>query len=86
MVDFKDYAKFENMSELLESINIGSDIEFFLLGLRYNISWRDNRPFICQCPDGDAVFYSDAREMTEKHIVKGKRLKELWGDIEVISM
>ena len=46
MIEYKDYAKFENLSELSEAIEIGLDIEFILYGERYNISWRDDEPFI----------------------------------------
>ena len=49
MIEYKDYAKFENLSELSEAIEIGLDIEFILYGERYNISWRDDEPFICRC-------------------------------------
>ena len=45
MIEYKDYAKFENLSELSEAIEIGLDIEFILYGERYNISWRDDEPF-----------------------------------------
>ena len=32
MIEYKDYAKFENLSELSEAIEIGLDIEFILYG------------------------------------------------------
>lgn len=86
MIEYKDHAKFENLSELSESIGMGLDIEFLLFDKRYNISWRNDRPFICECPDGESAFYFDAQEMLNKHKIDDKQLKELWKDIEVISM
>ena len=42
MIEYKDYAKFENLSELSEAIEIGLDIEFILYGERYNIFFIKN--------------------------------------------
>lgn len=86
MIERKDYAKFENLPELFEAVEMGLDIEFLLFGERYNISWRNDRPFISECPDGEAIFYSDVKKMFDKHKINDKQLKELWKDIEVISM
>ena len=47
-----DYAKFENFQEFYDAVEMGLDIEFFIDGIRYNISWQNNKPFICVCPDG----------------------------------
>ena len=46
-----DYAKFENFQEFYDAVEMGLDIEFFIDGIRYNISWQNNKPFICVCPD-----------------------------------
>lgn len=86
MIEYKDYAKFENLSELSEAIEIGLDIEFILYGERYNISWRDDEPFICRCPEGETNFYTDAKEMLDKHKINDRQLKELWNDMKVLSM
>lgn len=86
MIEYKDYAKFENLSELSEAIEIGLDIEFILYGKRYNISWRDDEPFICGCPEGETNFYTDAKSMLDKHKINDKQLKELWNDMKVLSM
>ena len=86
MIEYKDYAKFENLSELSEAIEIGLDIEFILYGERYNISWRDDEPFICECPEGKAEFDSDAQEMHDKHKINNIPLNKLWEDIEILSM
>ena len=48
-----DYAKFENFQEFYDAVEMGLDIEFFIDGIRYNISWQNNKPFICVCPDGE---------------------------------
>lgn len=74
------------LSELSEAIEIGLDIEFILYGERYNISWRDDEPFICRCPEGETNFYTDAKAMLDKHKINDKQLKELWNDMKVLSM
>ena len=47
----------------------------------YNISWRDHRPFICTCPDGDAEFYENAEAL-----IRGKSLDKRWRDMDIESM
>ncbi|MFR7359172.1 MAG: hypothetical protein ACLUTV_08970 [Dorea longicatena] len=86
MIEYKKYAKFENLSELTEAIEAGLDIEFALSEKRYNISWRDDKPFICECPEGEAEFYSDAQEMLDKHKINNIPLNKLWNDMKVLSM
>ena len=86
MIEYKDYAKFESLSEMSEAIEMGLDIEFILSGKRYNISRRDNKPFICECPEGKAMFYTNAQTMLYKHRINDIALKELWNDIEILSM
>lgn len=78
--------KLKSLDELAQSINMGMDIEFYAYGTRYNISWRDNRPFICICPDGDAIFYDSPDEMLKEYAIHGKRLVDIWRDLEIISM
>ena len=39
-----DYAKFENFQEFYDAVEMGLDIEFFIDGIRYNISWQNNKP------------------------------------------
>ena len=34
-----DYAKFENFQEFYDAVEMGLDIEFFIDGIRYNISY-----------------------------------------------
>ena len=52
-----DFYELKSLSELIEEIEIGMDIECYIYGFRYNISWRNDKPFICSCPDGKAVFF-----------------------------
>ena len=78
MIETPDYGIFESIDDL--------DIEFFLYGVRYNISWRDYKPFICTCPDGDAVFFENADDLLDGYKINGKLLRDLWQDIEIYSM
>ena len=82
----KDFDRLESLDELYEAIEMGLDIEFVLYGKRYNISWRDHKPFICICPDGDAEFYEDANELLNAYCINGSPLKDVWGDFEILSM
>lgn len=86
MIEYKDYAKFEDLSELTEAIEIGLDIEFNFSGKRYNISWRNDKPFICECSDGETFFYSDAQAMLDEYKINNVPLKKLWKEIEILSM
>lgn len=82
----KDYDRLENLEELATAIDMGLDIEFILYGARYDISWRNYKPFICVCPDGEAVFYENTQDMLEHHAVNGKSLKDIWQDFEILAM
>lgn len=75
-----------SLGELMQEIEIGMDIEFCVYGIRYNISWRDGKPFICTCPNGEAVFYDSPVEMFDKHKIKEKPLKDIWQDFEILFM
>lgn len=81
-----DLYKLQSLEELMEEIEMGMDIEFFIYGIRYNISWRNNKPFICICPDGEATFFDSPAEMMEKYKVNGSPLKNLWKDFEILYM
>ena len=78
--------KLKSLDELMRSIEMGMDIEFCLYGKRYNISWRNNKPFICECPKGEAVFYDSETQMFDNHKIDGKALKDIWQEFEIISM
>ena len=86
MIETPDYGIFESIDELRNAIKMGLDIEFFLYGVRYNISWRDYKPFICTCPDGDAVFFENENDLLDGYKINGNPLRDLWEDIEVYSM
>ena len=81
-----DYYRLKSLDEMLESIDIGMDVEFYLYNVRYNISWRNNKPFICMCPEGDAIFYDSSEQMFNEYKVNGKAVKELGKDFKIISM
>lgn len=86
MIECGEYAKFETQAELLEAIEMGLDIEFNLYRKKYNISWRDDKPFICECPDGEAIFYQNAQSMITEHKINDNALEKSWKDIEVLYM
>lgn len=79
------FDRLESLDELIEAIEMRLDIEFMLGGIRYNIS-TNGRPFIAVCPDGDGVFYANAKELVEKCLIGGSPLKELWPEMEILAM
>ncbi len=85
MIDTPEYGILENLDEFAEAIDIGMDIEFFLYGVHYNISSED-KPFICVCLDGDAVYFDDADSLLKGYKVNGKPLGELWRDFKIKAM
>ena len=58
--------RLKSLKELMDEIAMGMDIEFLLYGIRYNISWRDEKPFICICPAGDAVSFDSPEVMFDQ--------------------
>lgn len=81
-----DLYKLKSLEELMEEINVGMDIEFYVYEILYNISWENYKPYICVCPDGDAVFYDTPELMFENYKINGKPLKDIWQDFEIYSM
>ncbi|MBQ3124159.1 MAG: hypothetical protein IJC09_01890 [Clostridia bacterium] len=81
-----DTYKLRNFDELLEAVETGLDVEFFIDEVRYNISWSGGKPFICICPYGDAIFFEDANDLLCEYKVNGTSIKELWKDINIYSM
>ena len=81
-----DYAKFENFQEFYDAVEMGLDIEFFIDGIRYNISWQNNKPFICVCPDGEPNYYSDTQDLLDNHKIDGVPIKDLWQNIYIYAM
>ena len=82
----KKFDRLESLDELHDAIEMGLDIEFILYGERYNISWREDKPFICTCPDGDAVFFEDTEDLLNRYEADGKVLKDIWEDMEILAM
>ena len=81
-----DYAKFENFQEFYDAVEMGLDIEFFIDGIRYNISWQNNKPFICVCPDGEPNYYGDTQDLLDNHKIDGVPIKDLWQNIYIYAM
>lgn len=81
-----NYGKFRNFQEFYDDIALGLDIEFFLKGIRYNISWENHKPFICICPDGDAIFFDDAQALVNSYKIEEVPLKELWQEIDILQI
>jgi len=79
-------GKFNSLNEFIDSIDMGLDIEFYLYGIRYNISPGDDEYFICECPNGDAIYYKNGLEMVNTQKIAGELLKDIWQDIKVYSM
>ena len=79
------FGRLNSLDELIEAINMGLDIEFFLYGVRYNIS-TDGTPFIAVCPGGNGDYYQDANDLVKNHTINGKPLKDLWHDMEIRAM
>ena len=74
------------MDELKNAIEMGLDIVFYIDDIKYNISWKNRKPFICVCPDGNAKFYKDADELLNEHMIGDKKLKDLWNQIIIDYM
>lgn len=73
--------KLEHLQELEEAMHLHLDIVFYLDGTMYNISWRNHRPFICTCPDGDAEFYENVEAL-----MRGTALDKRWREMDIESM
>ena len=69
-----------------DAVEMGLDIEFFIDGIRYNISWQNNKPFICVCPDGEPNYYSDTQDLLDNHKIDGVPIKDLWQNIDIYAM
>ena len=86
MIEYENYGKLESLAELENAIEMGLDIEFLLYDMRYNISWRDNKPFIRECPEGVAKFFDTSELLLQRYEVGDNPLKSLWGDMKILSM
>lgn len=81
----KDFDRLESLNELISAIDMRLDLEFNLYGNRYNIS-TNGKPFIALCPEGDAIYYDNAKDMVEHHMINGKILQDSWQDFEILTM
>ena len=78
--------KFKDLEDFRSSVELGLDIVFAMRGTKYNISWNDDKPFICTCPDGDAVVFENADDLLNNYKIDGVPLKELWREFDIYSM
>lgn len=85
MIAGTKYDTLENINELIDAIEMGLDIEFYIDETRYNIS-TNTRPFIAVCPNGDAEYYNTGNDLVEKHNIAGQPLINQWGKMKIIGM
>lgn len=78
--------KFKDLAEFKYSIGLGLDIVFLLRGTEYNISWENHKPFICICPDGDAVVFNNADDLLNNYKIGETPIGELWEEIDIEFM
>ena len=79
--------KFKNLQHLIDSIDLGLDIEFDLYNKPYNISiGDDDTRFITLCPNGDTKHYKNGKDMVDNYNIDGKLLKDLWKDVQIANM
>jgi hypothetical protein len=78
-------TRLDSLDELINAIDLGLDIEFFLRGKRYNIS-TDGTPFIAVCPDGDGDYYQNGTDLVQHHLIDAQPLANLWKEIEIYAM
>lgn len=77
------YGKFKDFQEFYEAVEMGLDVEFFLRKIRYDISWRNNKPFICICPDGSAIFFYNTQDLLNNYKIEGVPIRDLWDEIDI---
>ena len=79
--------KLPNYEKLKASLEMGMEIEFFLYGIRYVISWEsDGRPAVAECPDDYGKIFKDIDDLLNNCKIKGKFLKDIWQDIDIMTM
>ncbi len=86
MDNIVDDSKFISYEDLYESVEMGLDIEFWLRGVMYNISWRDKKPFISICPNGGTTHFKNTEDLLNNYRIDGIPLGELWHEIDIILM
>lgn len=77
--------RLDSLEELIESIDMGLDIEFYIFGKRYNISTNE-KPFIALCPDGDAIYFDNGEDLVKKYKINGLSLYKQWDEMIIESM
>ena len=78
--------KFVNLEELIESIEMGLDIEFDLYGVRYYIGAPQGELLISRGFGEIEDFYMDAEDLVNNHYINDKPIKDIWQDIIIYNM
>ncbi|MDU1598599.1 hypothetical protein [Peptostreptococcus anaerobius] len=78
--------KFVNLEELIESIEMGLDIEFDLYGVRYYIGAPQGELLISRDFGEIEDFYMDAEDLVNNHYINDKPIKGIWQDIIIYNM
>ncbi|WP_455258673.1 hypothetical protein [Peptoniphilus asaccharolyticus] len=78
--------KFVNLEELIESIEMGLDIEFDLYGVRYYIGAPQGELLISRDLGEIEDVYMDAEDLVNNHYINDKPIKDIWQDIIIYNM
>lgn len=77
--------KFTSLKELIDSIEMGLDIECSIYGTDYYIGWSDDKRIIAECPNDEGIKFNSLNEMLE-YKIKGIPLKDIWDHIVIDRM
>ena len=83
--DYKGY-RLKSLDELLDSLEMGMEVNFFLDGRWYLMEDRGERKLIAECPDGNPVFYDDWDALLVRYTVDGHPIGERWREFEVETL
>jgi|GEM_PF-1487697 len=70
------------LEQVREDLAKGRELEFLYQGAVYQISRGTDSWFLVR-PEGDSRFFATHEELLTNAIVRGKRLAEVWPDVEV---
>ena len=77
---------FVSLQELIESIEMGLDIEFDLYGVRYYIGAPQGDLLISR-DDGEIEdYYTNAEDLVNNHYINGEPIKNIWQDMVIYNM
>lgn len=80
-----DDSKLKSLSELIDAIKIGLDIEIDLFGVRYYIGSPQGELLISWNNGEDEVLFKDVDQLLN-YKIKGKPIKDVWREIEIYAM